>query len=139
MKGEITINGFDAYEKWGITVSDTGIAALMQPVPQKDYIESKSRLLDGKKVINTAMKDERSISIVFTITAATREGYLERYASFCEELGKGSLEIWMKYTPNVVYRCLYRSCTQFTQFLGGIAQLTLKLDEPDPSNRELTS
>jgi hypothetical protein len=136
MKGEITINGVDAYVKWGITLSDSGIATLMQPVPLKDYIESKSRLRDGKSVINTVKRDERSLSLPFSITAPTREAYLERYASFCQELEKGVLNIWMKYTPDKTYKCIYRSCSQFSQFLGGIANLTLKVDEPDPSDRD---
>ena len=38
-------------------------------------------------------------------------------------------------TPNIVYRTIYISCNQFSQFMQGIGKFVLKLNEPNPNNR----
>ena len=63
---------------------------------------------------------------------------LQRYGDFCEVLRGGVLEIQTKYQPGVYYRFIYLSCTQFSQFIGQLAKFSLKLSEPDPTNRDRT-
>lgn len=70
MKGELYINGKDAYETWGMSLSDTSLSALLTPPPNKDYIESKSRLKHGKSVILDNVKvDERDVTLQVHFTA----------------------------------------------------------------------
>ena len=52
-------------------------------------------------------------------------------------LAKGKFEIKTKYQPNVVYRLVYLSCTQYRQFMQEMAVFSLKVSEPDPTDREI--
>ena len=136
MIGELFINSKDAYSTWGISLDNTSLSSLMTPPPNKDFIENKSRLSHGKKVITTNPKmDERNVTLQIHLTARDETDFFNKYESFCEELSKGVLNIRTKYQPNVMYRMIYLSCSQFSQFMRGIAKFALKLNEPDPSNR----
>ena len=61
--------------------------------------------------------------------------FFARYASFCELLAKGILNIETSFQPGVVYHCLYQSCSQFSQFMRGIGKFVLRITEMDPNNR----
>ena len=130
-------NWQDAYIKWGISFDQTALSTLMTPPPNKAYIENKSRLETGKRIILHEPKvDERSITISFNLTAKDSVQFFERYNSFCEELAKGELHIKTAYQEGVVYKMVYESCTQFSQLMREIARFSLKLVEPNPSDRE---
>ena len=138
MIGELSINGKDAYATWGISLDDTALSALMTPAPMKELIENKSRLEHGKRVVATNPKiDERTLTLQINITASDKGQFFERYNSFCQELVTGVLNIKTKYQPNVMYRTIYLSCQQFSQFMQGIGKFVLKLNEPNPNNRNL--
>lgn len=137
MIGWCTINGKDAFGLWGIVLDSTALSALMTPAPNKDFIENKSRLESGKRVVITnPKKDEREISIKFSLKANSLDDFFSKYDSFCAELAKGKLRINTKFQPDVYYNMIYLSCTQFTEYSNGRAVFTLKLSEPNPDNRE---
>lgn len=137
MKGQCTINGVDAYTSWGIVFDTTALSTLMTPPPIKEFIENKSRLEHGKRVITTNPKvDEREVSLRMNLKANTEEEFFSRYESFCKELEKGVLRINTRFQPGVYYNMIYLSCTQFTQYNRGRASFVLKLSEPNPKNRE---
>ena len=135
--GELYINNKDAYKTWGISLEDgTSLSALMTPVPNKAYIQNKSRLEHGKRVIvNNPKKDERIVTLPIKLVARDESDFFTKYGSFCDELALGTLVIRTKYQPTVYYKCVYISCTQFSQFMRGIAKYTLRLEEPDPNDR----
>lgn len=136
MTGELYINGKDAYTTWGISMDDTSLSALMTPVPNKGLIENKSRLENGKRIVASNLKlDERTLTLQINLTAPDVDRFFARYNSFCEELATGMLEIKTKYQPNVVYKTIYQSCSQFSQFMQGIGKFSLKLNEPNPNDR----
>ena len=136
MEGEFYINDKDAYTTWGISMDTSSLSALMTPPPMKEFIENKSRLENGKRVITSDSKiDERNITLTFNLTAKSEDQFFVRYNSFCEELATGVLHIRSKYQPNVVHKTIYLSCNQFTQFMRGIASFSLKLVEPNPADR----
>lgn len=138
MIGELFINGKDAYTEWGISMDDTSLSALMTPAPNKGFIENKSRLEHGKRVIaSNPKKDERNLTLQLNLTAPDKDAFFARYDSFCNELDSGILEIRTKYQPSIVYRTEYLSCQQFSQFMQGIGKFVLKLNEPNPMNRNL--
>lgn len=140
MTGDLFINGKDAYIEWGISLDDTSLSALMTPPPNKELIENKSRLENGKRLVidDSIIKvDERTISLQINLTASTKELFFIRYNSFCEELKKGVIYIKTKYQPNILYRTIYLSCSQFSQFMQGIGKFTLRLNEPNPCNRNV--
>ena len=141
LKGQLYINGKDAYLTWGIFLSETALSALMTPAPNKEFISNKYRSKDGKSVIkHNPRLDEREITLAFNMTAKDSDTFLTNYAKFCDEvLAKGELVIHTRFQPNVWYRCIYLSCTQFSQFAQEMAKFSLKLNEPDPSDRGETS
>lgn len=136
-KGELFINGVDAYEEYGISLQSSGLSALMTPPQNKEYIENKSRQEHGKRVVVDNHKiDEREITIQFNMKATTKEKFLAQYSKFCQVLAQGKLDISTPYQPNVVYRTIYLSCTQFSEYRLGLAKFALKLNEPNPTNRD---
>lgn len=141
LKGQLYINGKDAYLTWGIFLDETALSALMTPAPNKEFISNKYRSKDGKSVIkHNPRLDEREITLPFNMTAKDSDTFMMNYARFCEEvLAKGELVICTRFQPNVWYRCIYLSCTQFSQFIQEMAKFSLKLNEPDPSDRGETS
>ncbi len=137
LEGQLNINGYDAYQTWGIFMNDTALSALMTPAPCKEFISNKYRTKDGKHVLkHNPRLDERDITIGFNMVAKDEETFLANYAKFCEDvLSTGELVIRTKFQPDIWYRCIYISCTQFSQFIREMAKFSLKLNEPDPSNR----
>lgn len=118
-------------------MNETALSELMTPSPNKEFISNKSRNKDGKHVMRRNPRlDERDITIGFNMIANDEETFLSNYAQFCEEvLATGEVVIHTSFQPNVWYRCIYNSCTQFSQFMRQMAKFSLKLNEPDPSNR----
>lgn len=136
MIGELFINNKDAYTTWGISLDETSLSTLMTPVPNKDFIENKSRLESGKRVTtDNPQVDDRSFALQIHLTASDKTQFFSRYESFCKELATGVLNIKTSYQPGVVYKTIYQSCSQFSQFMGGIGKFTLKLNEPNPADR----
>lgn len=136
-RGELYINGKDAYTEWGVSMTDAGLSALMTPAANKSPIENKGRLMDGKQVNMAATRtDERTLSLPISLTAPTKSAFFTRYEAFCAELAKGQLNISTKYQPNVLYRTYYISCQQFSQFVREMASFSLRICEPDPTNRQ---
>lgn len=136
--GELYINNKDAYLTWGISMDNTSLSALMTPIPNKELIENRSRLEHGKRIISFNPKlDERNITLTINLTAKTEEEFFLRYNKFCEELATGILNIKTKYQPDIVYHTIYLSCSQFSQFMRGIGKFSLKLNEPNPSTRNI--
>lgn len=137
MTGELFINGKDAYTTWGISMEGTSLSALMTPAPMKAFVESSSRLEHGKRVITSNPKvDERNITLEIHLTAKNEDDFFSKYINFCNELATGVLNIRTKYQPNTIYRTIYLSCSQFSQFMRGIAKFSLKLCEPNPAKRD---
>jgi len=135
MKGELTINGTDAYDEWGMSLSDGALSTLMTPPPSKGVVTNKSRLFNGTIHVKANPKvDEHTISLELHFHASTKEKFWANYQSFCTELEKGWLEIKTSYSSDI-YRCHYEQCSQFAQYCQGLAKFTLKLTEMNPKNR----
>lgn len=138
MKEELYINQQDAYITWGISMDDTSLSDLMTPPAIKAFIENESRLEHGKNIVVANPKlDARNLTLQIFLTAANEQQFFERYNSFCKELATGELYIRTKHQPTVVYRTIYQSCSQFSQFMFGIGKFSLKLVEPNPNNRTI--
>ena len=90
-------------------------------------------------ITNNPKQSARDVTLTLQMIAANEEAFFAQYNSFCEELAQGRLVIRTKWQPTVYYRLDYLSCNQFTQFMRGIAKFTLKLNEPDPTDRSQTS
>lgn len=136
-KGQLKINGKDAYLTWGISMDDTSLSALMTPPSVKPYITNDDRMRHGKEYLSTPIYVEsRDLTLQLNLTAKNEEQFFTRYASFCEELAKGILDIETSFQRGIVYHCLYQSCSQFSQFMREIGQFVLKVTETNPNNRK---
>lgn len=137
LKGQLLINGKDAYTEYGIFMDDTALSTLMTPAPNKEFISNKYRSKDGKSVIrHNPRLDEREITVSINMSAKTPDEFLANYGKFCEEvLATGQVTIHTSFQPTVWYRCVYLSCTQFSEFMRELAKFSLKLNEPDPTDR----
>lgn len=140
-KGELfikNINGYweDAYTTWGISLEETAISALMTPAPNKDYLENECRIEHGKRVdTSNAKKDSRDLNLEIHLSAINKSDFLSKYYEFCKELAKGTLTLKVSHIPDVVFKTVYKSCSQFKEYNMGLAKFQLKLEEPNPDDR----
>lgn len=140
MIGQLYINGIDAYKRYGITLQDGAASILLTPPAKKDYIGNDSRLEDGKRYFEhiTPYAAENTMTLPFNLTARNEAEFLTRYSKFCAEvLSEGAFEMQYSLLPNMTFRLLYVSCTQYTALLRGMAKFSLKVIEPNPNNREV--
>lgn len=148
-------NWVDMYDSYGISFSEKSLSLLMTPAPNKAEIENKSRLQHGKRVVRKrryVKKDERNVDMEMHLTAPDKATFWQRYNGFCQDyLDKGFFDIAVSHVANnngatvtvgqtsygklSVFRMTYRSCVQFSEFMQQMAIYTLRLNEPDPSNR----
>lgn len=136
-KGQLKINGKDAYETWGISMDDTSLSALMTPPAVKPYISNDDRTKHGKEYLTAPVYiDSRDLTLQLNLTAKDEEQFFARYIAFCEVLTKGVLDIETSFQSGVVYHCIYQSCSQFSQFMRGIGKFVLKVTEMNPNNRK---
>ena len=77
LKGQLLINGKDAYTEYGIFMDDTALSTLMTPAPNKEFISNKYRSKDGKSVImHNPRLAEREITVSFNMSAKPPEALL---------------------------------------------------------------
>ena len=132
----------DAFLQWGVSFSENGLSSLSAPAPNKKNVENKSRLQNGKQIIKNpsyVKKDERALNIEMHITAPSKEAFWQRYDGFCTDvLDYGFIEIVNGHIPTKVFRMEYNSCSQYSEYMQQLAKFTLRLTEPDPTNRTFT-
>lgn len=133
-------------QRWGVTLAETSLTALMTPAPLKSYITNESALSHGKQVLtdsgNIPKVDARDVQLVFAIRASSLAKFLTQYYSFCEELKKGALDLTLHIWEGdsyikTTYYLNYVSCSQFSEYNGRLGRFVLKLNEPNPANRTI--
>ena len=100
----------------GVFLDDTSVGQLLAPPPMKPRIEANSRLEDGVRVVTPA-GDHKMDARDFTLQLVLQTGKIDFTC-----LGK-------------TFHCLYVSCNQFSQFMGGVGKVVLRLREYNPSER----
>lgn len=138
MKGELIINGKDAWTLWGVNMGDGFIDTLDAPLPMKEYIENESRLEDGKRVLTSnAKKDSREITLSFTITGTSENDYRTKKKAFEAELYKGSLTVSVPKVSADVYHLIYtgKNISYGLSIDRCFGRLSAKFEEPNPSER----
>ena len=133
----LIINGKDAKKEWGVLTTPNTLSALLAPCSMKERPTFTSRLEHGSRIDNSDPKmAQRDLNLEIQMTARTPEEFYSRHDAFCAELYKGEFELITSDRPDVVYRMLYDSCSQYTQFCRGQATLSLKCTEANPENRK---
>lgn len=137
----VTINDKDAKSTWGIVFDSSSVSALMTPAGMKSYIENSFRTEHGKRVLTNeqlAKVDSRNVTLTFCLYANSENAFFSKYAAFCEEIQRtGQLNIVLSVQPTIVYKLIYKSCTQFTQYNNRLAKFGLKCEEPNPKDRTM--
>ena len=91
---ELLINNKDAYAIWGVKMGKGFLDVLGASSSMKEFIENKSRLEHGKRVIvNDPKIDEREITLSFTIEGKSQSDYQAKKKAFFVELYKGKVDI----------------------------------------------
>ena len=134
----VFINGIDIYKEYGAFFDSSAFSALLTPPAMKDRLQYNSRLQNGKQVDTTHNRiADRDLTLTLSLTARNEAQFIDRYTAFCELLRGGSLNISTNIYSDVVYKCNYLSCSQFSQFNFGIAKFTLKVNEANPADRDI--
>lgn len=135
---DLIINGKDAYQTWGVRMGDGFLDAIGASSPMKDFIESKSRLEHGKKVITTNPKiDEREITLTFTIKGSSQPDYQAKKKAFFEELYKGKVDIQVPANGIEIYHLIYlgKSIAYAQSLDRTFGKISSKFCEPNPAER----
>lgn len=134
----VFINGIDIYKEYGAFFDSSAFSALLTPPAMKDRLQYNSRLQNGKQVDTTHNRiADRDLTLTLSLTARNEAQFIDRYTAFCELLKGGRLNISTNIYSDVVYKCNYLSCSQFSQFNFGIAKFTLKVNEANPTDRDI--
>lgn len=146
MKGDLIINGKDAWDVWKMSLADGSVTALMTPPSAKAPITNTSRLRNGKIVIrsnksHTSLKriSDRDVSLIFNLYAENYTELMSNLNALISELMSGETVLKTSYLPNVAFHLDYVNCTQFSQIRGEYAQFIFKFNEPDPTNRTVNN
>ena len=135
---ELLINGENAYTTWGVRMGDGFLDVLGASSPMKEFIENKSRLEHGKRVIiNDPKIDEREITLSFTIEGNSQSDYQAKKKAFFEELYKGVVDIQVPANSNEIYHLIYlgKSVAYAQSLDQTFGKISAKFNEPNPANR----
>lgn len=133
--GELYINNIDAYSAWGISMEEGSLSKLLTPTGLKEMATNESRLENGVRVVPVeAREKDRTLTLEIHMLASSQADFFTKYNAFCEQLKKGAIDIKTAYSADI-YHCYYQECSQFSQLRFGIAKFSLKLHEPDTTNR----
>lgn len=135
---ELLINNKDAYTTWGVRMGDGFLDSIGASAPMKEFIENKSRLEHGKRVIiNNPKVDEREMTLSFTIEGSSQSDYQTKKKAFFEELYKGTVDIQIPANSNEIYHLIYigKSITYAQSLDRTFGKVSSKFCEPNPSLR----
>ena len=135
---DLLMNGRDAFQVWGVRMGDNFLDSLGASVPMKEFIENKSRLEHGKRIITTNPKlDEREITLAFTIEGNSQSDYQTKKKAFFEELYKGVIDIQIPANNSDIYHLIYlgKSVTYAQSLDRTIGKVSAKFCEPNPASR----
>ena len=133
---DLLINTQDAYTTWGVRMGEGFLDVLGASSPMKEFIENKSRLEHGKRVIiNDPKIDEREITLSFTIEGNSQSDYQAKKIAFFEELYKGVVNIQVPANSNEIYHLIYlgKSVAYAQSLDQTFGKISAKFNEPNPS------
>ena len=133
---ELLINGENAYTTWGVRMGEGFLDVIGASAPMKDFIENKSRLEPGKRVIiNNPKVDEREITLSVTIEGNSQSDYQSKKKAFFNELYKGKVDIQVPANSSEIYHLIYlgKSITYAQSLDRTFGKISDKFNEPNPS------
>ena len=108
MKGDLYINGKDAWLTWGVNMGEDFLDVIDGFATMKEYIENDSRLEDGKRIVKVTPKiASRDITLHFTIKGDSQQDYRNKRTAFEEELRTGFIDVNVPVLGSQVYHLIY--------------------------------
>ena len=122
---DLLINEKDAFATWGVRMGEGFLDVIGASAPMKDFIENKSRLEHGKRVI----------TLSFTIESNSQSDYQAKKKAFFDELYKGVVDIQIPANSSEVYHLIYtgKSVTYAQSLDRTFGKISAKFNEPNPS------
>ena len=144
-----TMVAHNAYTTYGVTMGDDFINTLKEPIALKQFVESKSRLQHGKRVVvepNNKKMDSRDFTLTFVICGASRTDFETKKANFFNDIlyaGRVCIAMASEYVMNgtaknyTAYNLIYQgqNATYGQNLYGTICKLAAKFEEPNPDDR----
>lgn len=137
MRGQLYINGSDAYDTWGVCLEQGAYGTLLGGEKMKPYTQNESRRLDGVEVdIRRPRVEARSLVLTFCFVG---ENVLSDFDRFFATL-RGGRVVGDAIFPLRVrvpelgrsYELIYEARTSVMQLGMGIAKVGVKFKEPKP-------
>lgn len=139
MKGDLVINGNDAFENWGVSMGDGFLDSIEAPLSMKDYISNESRIQNGKRVITDPSIlhiASREVTLQFHIFGNTESEYRTNKKAFEKNvLYNGVVDIQIPGRGDEIYHLIYLGKQITIAQTLTECKLTVKFEEPDPTNR----
>lgn len=138
MKGELIINGADAYETWGVSMGKGFLDAIDTFAPMKEYVTNSSRLEHGVRVlVGTPRVDARDVTLSFTIMGENEGDYRTKRKAFESMLQQGFVNINVPALGDAVYKLLYlgKSTSYNMNIARCFSEVSIKFREPNPTDR----
>ena len=138
MRGDLYINGKDAWLTWGVNMGDDFLDAIDGFAPMKEYIENESRLEDGKRVVKVVPKiASRELTLHFTIMGDSQRDYRHKRVAFEEELRSGFIDVRVPILGEHVYHLIYlgKSVAYAMNVARTFCTVSAKFEEPNPASR----
>jgi hypothetical protein len=138
MKGDLIINGKDAYEEWGAEMGSGFLDAIAAPCPLKDPVKNEARTAHGVRTVqDEPLKDQRDLTLIFQISGATRDEFRTRKAAFFEELYKRRMTVEIPENGSEVYKLDYtgKSISYSQNTERTFCKIGVKFNEPNPDDR----
>ncbi len=140
MKGELYINGKDAWTEWGVNMGNGFIDAIDSFVPMKDYIENESRLENGKKVLLANPRvASRELTLHFTIKGDSEADFRAKRKAFEAELQKVRIDVKVPVIGDETYHLIYlgKSIGYGLNVTRTFCTVSSKFEEPNPADRAI--
>ena len=138
MRGQLLINGKDAYTDWGVSMGDNFIDAIETPAAVKDYITNESRSEHGKRVITDSSVIKvasRDVTLQFHICGNSTQDYLNKKKAFQAVLYNGAVDIQIPSRSSEVYHLIYQGKQVSFSQTAREGKLSAKFEEPNPMDR----
>ena len=141
MKGELLINGKDAWEEWGVNMGTEFLDTIDSFSSLKEYIQNESRLEHGKRILVelTPKVSSRELSLSFTIQGSDAADYRAKRKAFEAELLMGQVNIQVPSLGSDVYKLVYlgRNISYAMNKSRTFSVMSAKFEEPNPMDRAI--
>lgn len=141
---DLLINGNDAETTYGIHMGNGFLNALLAPCQAKEYVTNECRNEHGTRYVvpnNAVYLSERSLTLSFVLIGTSQNDFHTKQAAFMQLLYSGYITLCVpSWSSNEVFRLYYtgNGCTWNMNKQRTVATLTLKFNEPDPTDRDIT-